>query len=309
MAPLPLNRFPLRAVILLALAAVFGLTAVTMTRRYIGQKEQVLQQERQALLENYQQPVAVVVAAKDLPEGTTLDAAAIRKGEMPEKFLQPYSLRSPSQALGLVTVAPIAESEQILSNKLRRAEEVPVGATLSAVTPKGRRAVTIVVDTVTGVGGFVRPGDTVDILLTMKVSKEGDIATTTLFQDVPVLAVGTEMMASGQARPPQTPAAQGQYTVTVGLNPQETTFLLFAREQGPIQLSLRPRLDKGTAVSLAPATPQTFNAYLQSQLATQPTEAPAPPKPAPVQHEVEIYKGLKRDVLVLSDGRDAANTP
>jgi len=297
----------LRRVILLLFAAGMGIAATVLVRQYLGRRTAELEQERQRLLAEYQAPIEVVVASRDLPQGTTIEARDLTTVMVPEKFVQPYSLRAAQQqrALGLITVAPIAEGEQILSNKVRRPEAVPKGAILSDITPKGRRAVTILVDPITGVGGFVRPGDTVDLVFTTKVPASAgqpeQVLTLTLFQDVPVLAVGADMQQGGGPTSAQA-AAQSQYTVTLALNPQEISFLLFAREQGRIQLSLRPSGERDGEVPVIPASVATFSQFMESRLATtQPPEPPPPPTPQKIERQVEVYKGLKRDVVVLSE--------
>jgi pilus assembly protein CpaB len=301
-----------RQLILGAFAVGCALVGAMVFHRWRGEQVQVLR-ARQAQLEadyqkrmaEYPEPIKVVVASKDIPVGTTLGAADVKFADIPEKFLQPYAVKTPSEVVGKVTVAPIATGEQLLQNKLRRPEAVPTDATLAGLTPKGTRAVTIGVDSITGVGGFVRPGDKVDILWTWK---QGDqFATFTLFQEVPVMAVNTDLgraarsaagtgrEAPGAGSTPQT-AAQvpmgSSYTVTLALTPQDTSVLLFAREQGKIQLSLRPRVEAG-ALNIPPANITTL---LQSQLGVA-ADAPAPPP----TRQVEIYKGLKRDLAVVEE--------
>lgn len=300
----------LRRIVLIVFASAMALVAVILVNHYIQQalrrveeREQALVERERALSEEYKAPVNVVVAAKDLSRETTLDASHLRFAQIPEKFVQPYTVRSFEEVAGKVTVAPIAEGEQVLSNKLRRQEELPTGSTLSTVTPSGKRAVTISVDTLTGVGGFVRPGDGVDVLWTIPLpgvdKQAGQIVTLTLFQDVPVLAVGGEFVGRPSAVPQEGTTSPEQaardFTVTLALTPQEASFMLFAREQGRIQLSLRPVQDKGSQMVVVPAN---INTLLQMQAGL---EAAAPPPP-PVK-KAEIYKGLRRDVVELSEGK------
>ena len=156
---------------------------------------------------------------------------------------------------------------------------------------KGKRAITIAVESVTGVGGFVRPGDAVDVLWTLSLGQSSaeqgaQVVTWVLFQDVPVLAVGHEMVG----RPSKTAEPANQYNVTLSLTPQDASFLLFAREQGRIQLSLRPKTEEGAPVQVAPANVNT----LMEQVLGVP-----PPPPPPPTRQVEIYKGLQRDVVTV----------
>ena len=290
----------IQRVLLGIFALVLASLAVVMANRWVTMQRQALEEERRQLTVDYQQPVEVIVAARDLPEGTTLSTEHLQPARVPEKFLQPYAVRTPNQLLGMVTVAPLAVGEQVLLNKVRRPEAAPTGTTLSGMMPQGKRAVTIGVDALTGVGGFVRPGDAVDLLWTVKLPGEGgqgeQVVTLTLFQHVPVMAIGTQLVGRKGER---TTGAGGDsksrdaFTVTLALTAQETSFLLFAREQGRVQLSLRSRADEA-AQAVLPANAGTLNAYLSGQPGMQ-----IEPSAAKPPRSVEVYKGLKRDIVFI----------
>ncbi len=277
-------------------ALIMGALAVFVMQQYLAGQQRLLAQERAKLLQNYRDPIKVLIVAKDLPPGTVLEAGHLELADIPEKFVQPYAARTPRDILGLVTAAPLAKGEQVLMNKLRRSDEAPTGSTLAGLTPEGKRAVTIGVDAITGVGGFVRPGDEVDVLWTLKLPQAGggspgdQVVMLTLFQKIPVLAVGDQMVGHHAVGEGQ--QAPRDSTVTLALSPQETTFLLFAREQGRIQLSLRPKQGASQEVAVPPTN---INTLLEAKLGIK---ASPPPKPA---RQVEIYKGLKRDVVVMAE--------
>ena len=283
-------------------SVIMGVLAVLLMNQYLTQQVRRVQEKERRLAAIYQNPVDVLVAAKDLPEGLTLEASHVKAAQVPERFIQPYATRTAGDVAGLVTIAPIAEGEQVLLTKLRRPEAVPRDATLSGLTPKGKRAVTIGVDAVTGVGGFVRPGDTVDVLWTLKVpaadQPDGQLVTLTLFQEVQVLAVGGDMIGKAST------TESRDYTVTLALEPQQLSFLLLARDTPGtrIQLSLRPKLDAGSSVSVPPAN---INSLLEASLGIKITP---PPPPRPVR-QVEIFKGLKRDVVLLPEEESSAASP
>lgn len=307
----------LKRLLPLAFALLMGLAGVFFARQWVGRQRQVLERERKELAierekvkAQYQTPIEVVVASKDLPEGTTLEPSHVKMATIPERFVQPYAVRAPKELAGKVAAAPIAEGEQILLNKVRRAEETPAGSTLSSRMPKGRRAVTIAVDSLTGVGGFVRPGDLVDLMWTLKLppepgQKDGQVITMTLFQDIPILAVGGDMTgrratsAASSGESAKESKEPKEFTVTAALTPQETAFLLFAREQGRIQLSLRPLLESGQ-VSVVPAN---INTLMQTALGIQAAQQ-APPEAKPAPRQVEVYTGLKRGVVSLDRERE-----
>ncbi len=235
-------------------AGILGLVAVIMMQQYLNRQRQALDALRKKLLAEYQAPIEVVVAKKDIPEGTTIAADYLGLRQIPEKFTQPYATRNPGDLIGMVTAVPVAEGEQVLRNKVRRPSEASAQATLSGMTPKGKRAITIGIDALTGVGGFVRPGDTVDLLWTFQVQQPGsqgrELVTVTLFQNVSILGVGGQMVGRPGSEGEQ--AGAGGNTVTLALDPQETALVLFAREQGQISLALRSRLDKDQRVEVPP---------------------------------------------------------
>jgi pilus assembly protein CpaB len=170
-------------------------------------------------------------------------------------------------------------------------EEPSTASSLSGLTPQGTRAVTIIVDAITGVGGFVRPGDKVDILWTFQLPQGGQAqpVTLTLFQEIPVLAIGRTMAGQGGDEGGAEEAAQQH--VTLALVPQETSLLLFARENGKIQLALRPRLESGV-VAVPPAS---IDRLMERALGISP-DAQAPPA-----RHVDVYRGLQHNRVVLSD--------
>ncbi|MBI3319383.1 MAG: Flp pilus assembly protein CpaB [Candidatus Omnitrophica bacterium] len=300
-----------------AFAILSGLLAVVLAQRWVTQQRAMLNVERRRLVQDREKLkaempsfVEVVTASKDLPEGLVLESSHLKTALVPDKFVQPYAARAFKEVVGKVTLVPMAEGEELLVNKVRPPEEMAArGSTLSSMMPQGKRAVTIAVDTLTGVGGFVRRGDIVDILWTLKLPAagqgEGQVVTLTVFKDVPVLAIGPEVSGrSAESRGQKTEAGLQQYLVTLALSPQETSFLLFAREQGRIQLSLRPKSEGGTKVTIAPAN---INTLLEAQLGIKPSaEAPSPPTSpsSRAPREVEVYKGLKRGVVSLSGGEE-----
>lgn len=282
----------MKRIIPFVFAAVMGLGAVAGLQWLLRTERSKLARERQQLLADYKEPVDVLVAGRDIAEGATVSAEDLDHRAVPLKFVEPYATSQAADLLGLVAMAPIAEGEQVLTNKLRRSEERAAGATLSTLTPEGKRAVTIGTDALTGVGGYVRPGDAVDVLWTFQVPQPGgqtmEPVTMTLFQSVTVLAVGDEMIGQSTGQK----AAGTDYTVTLAMTPQEAALLLYAREQGRVQLSLRPPTDKDTQVAVAPAS---MASVMESVLG--PTQGQ---QPAKLERTVEVFKGLERTVVAVT---------
>jgi pilus assembly protein CpaB len=128
---------------------------------------------------------------------------------------------------------------------------------LSYAIPNGKRAITVQVDSVTGIAGFVQPGDFVDLMVTIMVPQTSgtdtkDKATSILLrQNLEVLAVGTKM-AVGQDQVNNT-----YDSVTLAVSPNDITDINLAATQGKIRLALRPPTDRNT-ISTSPKTAENI---------------------------------------------------
>lgn len=291
--------FRLQRLLPFLVALIAGAVSVGLMLSYVADKERQLARQKAELMKNFQSPVDVLVAASDLAEGTRLGTEHVKVAQVPAQYKQPYATANPNDVVGMVAVADLAKGEQIQRNKVKRAEDVARRAvTLAGITSEGNRAVTIGSDVLSGVGGFVRPGDRVDILWTFKIPEapgqrgSGELVTLTLFQHVQVLAVGGEMMGRPAERPAQGQSAPRDYTLTLELSPQQASLLLFAREQGRIQLALRSKEDEGGEVALPPAN---MNVLMESVFGK------VPASPSKSSHVVEVFKGLERNVVSVNE--------
>ncbi|MBT9169054.1 MAG: hypothetical protein DDT19_02406 [Syntrophomonadaceae bacterium] len=123
------------------------------------------------------------------------------------------------------------------------------------VVPDGKRALTIPVDAVTGVADLIRPGNKVDVLVTLEAEYGAPAKTVTLFQNVLVLAVRDQIIGA-QKLPDDFAAAQAEMgampaevtpTVTLSLTPGEAQSLSHALGAGVVRLSVRGLDDNATA--------------------------------------------------------------
>jgi pilus assembly protein CpaB len=202
--------------------------------------------------------------------------------------------------LGHGVIIPISKGEFILPNRLA-AENA--GAGLPSLIPPGMRAVSVRVNEVVSVAGFVTPGTRVDVLLTGTPTGAGEEQTTTVLQNVAVLASGhtLERTSSGEA--------QNTAVITLLVTPDDAQRLTLASSQGHIQLALRNPLDtkQGDVASsnsrglykgmAAPATPK--NTVPVHKVTTAKV---IPPPPVSTGVSVEVYQGDKKpDVVKCSD--------
>lgn len=208
-------------------------------------------------LTRWKDPVAVLMAGEDIPEGSLIDGSLLKPAQVPRQFLQPGSLSLPEEAQGQVTLAPILKGEQITATKLSALGD---GANLAVRIPQGLRALSLVVDEASGVSGLLRPNDFVDLIAALEMENDGGeagLSAYTLAQRVLVLAVGPNReegkkgILSGGAFA-ESLGAQKK-TVTLAVTPKLSQEIEFTRGMGKISLVLRPQGEEAT-VTLPPTT-------------------------------------------------------
>src|SRR5580704_7138486 len=176
----------------------------------------------------------VIVAADDLQVGTKIDDKDIRIVHFPSGDLPDGRFHFKNKVVGRGVVLPIAKGEFILTNKLAGEN---AGSGLPSLIPPGMRAVSVRVNDTTSVSGFVLPGTRVDVLLTGNPQGSNEPQTTTVLENVAVIATGTRMERNSAGD------AQSAPVVTLLLSPDDAQRLTLASSQGHIQLALRNPLD------------------------------------------------------------------
>jgi pilus assembly protein CpaB len=244
--------------------------------------------------------VDVIVAADDLQVGARVEERDIKIIRIPAADLPPGSPRRRSDVLGHGVIVPISKGEFILPNRLAGEN---AGSGLPSLIPPGMRAVSVRVNEVVSVAGFVTPGTRVDVLLTGTPGGTGEQQTTTVLQNVAVLASGhtLERTATGEA---QTTAV-----ITLLVSPDDAQRLTLASSEGHIQLALRNPLD-----TKQDEVPSSNSRGLYRGVAAQAPVQPivhhtvttarkiAAPPPASTGISVQVYQGDKKpDVVKFPD--------
>jgi pilus assembly protein CpaB len=239
----------------------------------------------------------VVAAAADLQLGSELKKEDLVTLEFPAGQAPAGSFSQPAEILGRGLIVPVVKNEPILSAKLAPQE---AGAGLPPVIPEGMRAVSVRVNEVIGVAGYVLPGTRVDVVATASPNESrADTTSKLILSNVQVLTAGTRMeQDQEQGKPMQVTV------VTLLVDPEQSERLALASTEGKIQLALRNPLDQ-----TAPETPGVKTAALVGNARTAPQRASAAPaarpRPAtaPVTHTVpqpatmptvEVIRGDKR---------------
>lgn len=180
----------------------------------------------------------VVVASRDLTFGTTLKEEHLKLVEFPRSSVPQGSFTSVDSVLSQTTKVFVVAGEPMLASKLSA-----IGGGLSVRVPPDMRAMSVKVNEVTGVSGFVLPGDRVDILVTVGYAGGANIAVTkTILQDLEVLASG----AKTETKNNQNVTVQ---TVTVLVDPDGAEKLALAVDQGSVHLALRNPVDRSVTVA------------------------------------------------------------
>lgn len=237
----------------------------------------------------------VVVAASDLDIGAELRREDIRIIDWPANAVPANSIANPADVIGRGLVLPVIENEPFLPMKLAAKD---AGSGLPPVIPPGLRAVSVRVNEVIGVAGYVLPGTRVDVVATVSPSGNAtDMTTKVILTNVQVLAAGTKIDRETDKNKPQPVSV-----VTLLVNPEEAERLTLASTEGKIQLALRNPLDK-----TIPATPgvrpsalfgfgvATRTAVARNHVvASGPSSVKAVAATAPELPTVEIIRGDKR---------------
>jgi len=231
----------------------------------------------------------VIVAANDLQVGARVEEHDIRIIRIPSTDLPPGAPRKRSDVLGHGVIIPISKGEFILPNRLAGEN---AGSGLPSLIPPGMRAVSVRVNEVVSVAGFVTPGTRVDVLLT-GTPGGGEQETTTVLQNVAVLASGhtLERTSTGEA--------QNTAVITLLVTPDDAQRLTLASSEGHIQLALRNPLDtkqdevpasNSHGLYKGAAAPAAVHAPVHHVV---PTKIATPP-PSPPGVSVEVYQGDKK---------------
>ncbi|HXW05331.1 MAG TPA: Flp pilus assembly protein CpaB [Vicinamibacterales bacterium] len=244
--------------------------------------------------------IDVVVAQYDLKLGTRVTADHVRVVKWPADTKVPGSFAKVEDIVNRGVINPIAENEPVTEAKLAALE---AGAGLPPSIPPGMRAVSVKVNEVVGVAGFVVPGTRVDVMVTLTNRQQNqDSITRVVVSNAQVLTAGTRYDQEKAKEGTPIPST----VVTLLVTPEDGERIALAASEGQIMLALRNPLDtdptQTTGVRTAglfgqPAAPAAKPKPVRSGPARPATEQkivqPAPP-PQPAPYTVEAVRGGKR---------------
>jgi len=238
----------------------------------------------------------VIVAAMDLDVGAELGRDEIHTIKWPANAVPAGFFSKPEDVIGRGLILPVIQNEPILPNKLASKD---AGAGLPPAIPPGLRAVSVRVNEVIGVAGYVLPGTRVDVVATVSpTDQKQDMTSKVILTNVQVLAAGTKIERDAHDNKPMPVSV-----VTLLVDPEEAERLTLASTEGKIQLALRNPLDRTmpSTHGIRPAALLGFAAPARSaanrtRIAAATTHASAPVVVAapPELPTIEIIRGDKR---------------
>ncbi len=218
-----------RFFVVLAGALLFGLLAAVSVSRYLS--------SAQAYTKNLH---SVAVAKVAIPVGTKIIPEQIMMVQFPQESTPDGAFETLDKLNGRVAVVNIAPREPITEARL--APEGTAGG-LSAIIPEGYRAMTVKVDDVVGISGFIMPGTLVDIVVVIVPSETGmqqDPISKIVLQNIKVLANGQNI-----DKPESEREANSVKAVTLLVTPEQAEKLALASSEGKLQLVMRNSIDQG----------------------------------------------------------------
>ncbi|MDP9783879.1 Flp pilus assembly protein CpaB [Pseudomonas fluorescens] len=230
---------------------------------------------------------SVVVATVEIPFGQMVEAQQVTTVRMPMDTIPDDAFNSSEQAVGKIATFDILRGDIVRGARL---SEHLGGSTLASLIAPDKRAISVRVDDVVGVGGFLLPGNRVDVLATKTTSAGSNSAMSrTLLENLRVLAV--DQTAGTDKTQPVVVRA-----VTLEMSATEAEALVTAQTEGKLQLALRNplNLEKKT-VAVAPPAPAPVMAVA----------AAAPPKPVvqrsakPQGGSITLIRGIESSVINL----------
>lgn len=219
-----------RNLIVLGVAVVLGLIAVVLVNAYFTGNE-----ERQARLAEEQRLVRIAVATQPIAFGSPLTVDNIRLQSFPAASVPQGAFTSLEAAMQgkRVALRPMVPGEPVLASKVSGSDG---RAVLAANLPEGMRAVTIPIDAVKGVAGFVRPGDTVDVLLTRQIPGDGATGDDQMSD---VILQRAQVLAIDQVADENSTEAKVGATATLQVDLYNAQKLAVAEKLGVLSLALR----------------------------------------------------------------------
>lgn len=234
---------------------------------------------------------SIVVASRDLPAGSIVRREDVETVGWPGSAIPEGFASQAGEVVGRGLIVEVRKNEPLLGWKLADKE---AGGGLPITIPAGMRAVSVEVDQVIGVAGFVLPGTRVDVLATvMPGNNRTQTTTRIILQDIRALAADQKYQQDVEGQP------QYVTVVTLLVTPPQAEALTLAATEGRIQLALRNTLDLDEV-----DTPgRRITTLVTTGSTSRPAAArPRPARPANPERVIESFEGGSRTLLKFGTG-------
>jgi pilus assembly protein CpaB len=248
----------------------------------------------------------IVVASKDIPLGTKISAGAIKMARWPRDSLPPGAITDSGAVLGSVARSEFVENEPIVASRLVPGDKT--SGILPLMLPDDMRAMSVAVDEVSDLSGFVLPLTRVDVLLSLTGGGNEAGRSKIILENIPVLAVGQTVARKD--------SPESVRVVTLQVSPEQAEALAVASTQGKLHLALRSYGDNDVVATSGSNVKKVMSAY-STEVAAPPMQQQAPSRvkvrvrrvfrPRPLQHVVVLRNGTSRETVTI--GRDGRATP
>lgn len=251
----------------LLVAVLLGLGAAVFAKNWMKARIEAVEAEKR-------QGVQVVVAATEIAFGEKITLEKVRTVGWPRDSIPDGVFNDSAQVVGKIANQKLVEGEAILKS---RAVGQAGGSSLAALIESGNRAVTVRVNDVIGVAGFLLPGNRVDVLASREVDRRR-VQTRTLLQNVKVLAVD-------QTAAPEKDKPVVVRAVTLEVDPKQAELLVQATEEGSVQMALRNPEEAAPVQTAAAEEPQPKPRVI---VIRQPAATPAPQPGVTVIRQTQV---------------------
>ncbi|MFZ0063509.1 MAG: Flp pilus assembly protein CpaB [Pyrinomonadaceae bacterium] len=292
-----------RLIIAVLAAVAFGLVAAVSVSRYLA--------SYQAFTKNLNN---VVVAKVDIPVGSRIIKEHLAVAQFPRNVVPEGAIGViDDKLIGRVVVTSISPREPVTEGRL-----APIGSAggLSSVIPEGYRAMTVKVDDVVGVSGFIMPGTLVDVVVVTsppKTTGQQEMVSKIVLQNIKVLASGQNIDKPKNDRDVE----RAVKAVTLQVSPEQAEKLALASSEGKLQLVMRNSVDQGDEITPGAnkstllsgeranpvpepglATKENKPTTVARRVRRAPTSAATArvitPAPAPERPSIEVIEGAKK---------------
>ena len=241
--------------------------------------------------------VAVVVAKVDIGAKTRITPEMVQVTKVPAPYLQPGGVQEATEVIGMLSKESIVAGEQIT---VRRLLGEGKSAGFTGLIPEDKRAITMGVNEVTGVAGFVKAGDYVDVVVTFEKSTAGDNVSHLVLQNVLVLAANREteggVIETSNTSSKEKKEAIKTASVTLAVTPDEVAKLTLSEDKGKVRLVLRPFMQNAGVSIAGPITPQDIVGIQNKSSVSHQEQAP-PPAAVKQSGGIQMIRGTKTEVV------------